>query len=148
MTDLPDAGLGLRAAARLADVVLVMVPAWLVLAPLLILAFGSSRPASLGAVALAWAVTVGYETWLTTATGQTVGKRAVGIRVVDRATARPPRNQASFRRAALPPVLGTVLPGLGWFLPYLWAVWDPSRRGLHDRVAGTIVVRMAPDLSR
>jgi len=29
-------------------------------------------------------------------------------------------------------VLGTV---------YLWMVWDPRNRGLHDRLAGVVVVR-------
>ncbi len=40
----------------------------------------------------------------------------------------------------LAPVAGTLLwlVGVAYVLPILW---DPSCRGLHDRVAGTIVVR-------
>lgn len=132
------AGIGLRAAARLVDVVLVMAPAWLLLAPLLVTALGSSPATLLAGTALAWTVTIGYETHLTAATGQTIGKRAVGIRVVTIDDARPPTVRASFSRAALPPLLGTLF-WVGWVVPYLWAVWRSDRRGLHDLLARTRV---------
>jgi uncharacterized RDD family membrane protein YckC len=77
--------------------------------------------------------------------GQTLGKIAVGTRVVaDEDGSLPGWRRATIRWA---------VPGLVGRLPYvgLWVslavmaslVWDPRRRGLHDRAAGTIVVRVA-----
>lgn len=76
--------------------------------------------------------------------GQTLGKIAVGTRVVAEQDGSVP----GWRRAAI----RWAVPGLAGRLPYvgLWVslavlaslVWDPRRRGLHDRAAGTIVVRV------
>lgn len=137
------AGLSLRTVARVADVVLVLLPTWLIGVPLLLGWVGDSGTTVVVVFALGWAVVVGYETWLTAATGQTVGKRAVGIRVVDVGSGGPPGRNASLLRAAFPPILGILIPAFGWVVPYLWAVWDPQRRGLHDRLARTRVVRLS-----
>ena len=76
--------------------------------------------------------------------GQTLGKIAVGTRVVTEEDGSLP----GWRRAAL----RWALPGVAGRLPFvgLWVslaimaslVIDPRRRGLHDRFAGTIVVRV------
>lgn len=76
--------------------------------------------------------------------GQTLGKVAVGTRVV----AEEDGSLPGWRRAAL----RWALPGVFGRLPYvgLWVslaimaslIWDPRRRGLHDRLAGTIVIRV------
>ncbi|WP_298456893.1 RDD family protein [uncultured Cellulomonas sp.] len=73
-------------------------------------------------------------------TGTTVGHRLVGIAVRDLATARGAAGRA---RAAVPP------PGLGraavrtvlLCLVVPAVVWDADGRGLHDRGAGTVIVR-------
>jgi uncharacterized RDD family membrane protein YckC len=75
--------------------------------------------------------------------GQTLGKIAVGTRVVVEEDGSLP----GWRRSAL----RWAVPGIAGRLPYvgLWVslavmaslVFDPRRRGLHDRVAGTIVIR-------
>lgn len=137
------AGPGVRATARVVDIVLVMLPAWLLLAPLLLIVLPSARTTTFLAAALAWAVVVGYEAWFTTATGQTIGKRALGIRVVVAGGGEPPTLGSSLTRAAFPVLLGIPTLGIGWLVPYLWALWDRDRRGLHDRVAGTEVVSLA-----
>lgn len=142
-----DARIGLRAAARLVDVVLVMVPAWLLVAPLVLAALDGSGLRVPVAVAAAWGLTIGYETWFITTSGQTPGKKVVGITVVladHDGTGRPPGPTRSFARAAVPVLAGTVLPGIGWLVPYLWAAVVPDRRGLHDRVAGTRVQVVPP----
>lgn len=137
------AGLSVRFVARVADVVLILLPTWLIGVPLLLGWVGDSGTTVVVVFALGWAVVVGYEAWLTAATGQTVGKRAVGIRVVDVESGAPPGRNASLLRAALPPILGILIPAFGWVIPYLWAVWDPHRRGLHDRLARTRVVALS-----
>lgn len=76
--------------------------------------------------------------------GQTLGKIAVGTRVVAEQDGTLP----GWRRAAL----RWAVPGIAGRLPYIGLVvsfavmasllFDPRRRGLHDRLAGTIVVRV------
>ena len=71
-----------------------------------------------------------------TAGGQTLGKMAMGIRVVNADETRP----LDLSRAMLRTLLWLVLAipaGLG----FLTALVTSDRRGLHDRVAGTRVVR-------
>ena len=81
-----------------------------------------------------------YEIGLIALTGQTLGKRLLGISVVDATTGSVPELDQSVRRA-FPNVL-TLVPYLGWLsvVAYLSAVWRPRRQGWHDSLAGTIVV--------
>jgi len=77
--------------------------------------------------------------------GQTLGKIAVGTRVVAEDDGSLPGWRRSALRWALPGVVGR-LPFVGlWVGLAVMAslVWDPRRRGLHDRLAGTVVVRVA-----
>ena len=93
-----------------------------------------------GALFLAWSV--GYFVTFWSTTGQTPGSRLMRITVRgadDGSILRPRR--AAVRFAAL--VLAAI-PLLAGFLPILF---DERRRGLHDMLAGTVVVE-APQLSR
>ena len=67
--------------------------------------------------------------------GQTVGKRAVGIRVTkpDGALVDP---TVAAARSAMRLVSGFVL-----LLGFIWAAWDPEKRTWHDMVADTRVYR-------
>jgi uncharacterized RDD family membrane protein YckC len=77
----------------------------------------------------------GYLTLFTAATGQTIGKMAYGLRVVTADEGVLTVGRALVRVAAL---LASALPaGLG-LLP---VAFDDGRRGLHDRLARTRVVR-------
>lgn len=76
-----------------------------------------------------------YAGYFTGTTGQTLGKIATGLRVVD-AGGRPPGYLRAFVRAALGS-LGVLAAGAG-LIPMLL---DPARRALHDRVAKTRVVK-------
>jgi uncharacterized RDD family membrane protein YckC len=71
-----------------------------------------------------------------TAGGQTLGKMAAGVRVVPAASDGPLDLGRAFLRTAMWGLLA-VPAGLG-FLP---ALFSRDRRGLHDRFAGTRVVR-------
>ena len=93
-----------------------------------------------GALFLAWSV--GYFVTFWSTTGQTPGSRLMRITVCaadDGGILRPRR--AAVRFAAL--VLAAI-PLLAGFLPILF---DERRRGLHDMLAGTVVVE-ALELSR
>lgn len=101
-----------------------------------------------------FALAVGYETWCYSTTGQTLGKRALGI-AVRRADGGVTRVNEAVARA----VLWWLLPAVSIFGPSVTvlllayglalvvpAFVDPAHRGLHDRLAGTVVVRVAaPD---
>jgi len=73
--------------------------------------------------------------------GQTIGKRAMGIRVV-REDGRP----LTFATAVVRETLGRQLPAFitsGLYLPvdYLWPLWDGRRQALHDKIGRTLVIR-------
>jgi uncharacterized RDD family membrane protein YckC len=101
------------------------------------------RLAALAGVFLLLAVGwVGYRIAALPTAGRTLGKWAVGTRVVPLAepSGKPTWGQAA-RRWAVPQVAVLVpLPGTG-LLPYLWLLRDPLRRGAHDHLAATVVVR-------
>ena len=78
----------------------------------------------------------GYVVILTLAGGQTFGKMAFGVRVVDRA-GRPVTASVALVRA-----LGYLVSVLPFGLGVVWMFFDAERRALHDRLAGTRVLRV------
>ena len=76
-----------------------------------------------------------YAAYFTGTTGQTLGKILSGLRVVD-GGGHPPGFLKALVRAALG-TLGVALAGLGAVPMFL----DPARRGLHDRILKTRVVK-------
>jgi len=73
----------------------------------------------------------------------TVGKLFLGLRIVDADTWGPlSRKQELIRYLGY--FLSTIPLGLG----FLWIVFDPRKQGLHDRLAGTVVIRSSPKASR
>jgi uncharacterized RDD family membrane protein YckC len=83
-----------------------------------------------------------YQTVMIATLGRTVGKIAFGTRVV-RTDGGPVGWSASSMRALVPLSLGAI-PRIGVFLSvlvYSLALWNPLRQGLHDKAAGTLVVR-------
>jgi uncharacterized RDD family membrane protein YckC len=88
---------------------------------------------------IAWAVVT---TWLVAANGQTIGKRALGIKVVRKDGSKASLGRIFWLRNVL-----NMVPG---WLPYvglLYQLVDPlliyqdSRQCLHDRIADTVVVK-------
>ena len=66
----------------------------------------------------------------------TLGKMAIGARIVDATTGEPPSTRQDFIRYF--GYFASVLPlGLG----YLWIAFDPRKQGFHDKLANTVVVR-------
>jgi len=136
------ATVGRRVAARLLDGV-VLLPVW----TLLLVAFGVDSSDGVldiprGAFNLFWLVAVAYEIGMVALRGQTVGKRWLGIKVVDATTGAVPNLDQSARRAA--PTLIQIIPVIGAFaiVLYLPLLWRPRRQGLHDRLAATVVVKV------
>lgn len=82
-----------------------------------------------------------YQVTLITSRGQTVGKMLVRTRVIDDTSRGLPSFQQAFVRWGAPAAVGAV-PWLSLLAPlmYAWLLRDPRRQGLHDKLAGTMVV--------
>lgn len=100
----------------------------------------SNTIAAVGLVGLV--LVIAYHTVAVARYGRTVGKHVMGLRVVSLPVGAGVLWTYAALRALIPaavvllPVVGNVA-GLG---VYLWAVFDPRRQGLHDKLAGTMVV--------
>jgi len=132
-----------RVLAQILDQLVVIVP---VVAIALLLGVRSSDELSDHAFAINVGVVVcafTYEFVMIAVWGRTIGKFALGTRVVRVDTGGPLLWWSAAIRALVPLAAG-VIPGVGMFLSlviYAGAFWDRRRRqGWHDRAAGTIVV--------
>jgi len=84
-----------------------------------------------------------YEVVPTALWGRTPGKAIVGTRVVGLGDGRVPGWKRAVLRWALP-ALAFQVHVVGWAIAVLLRavlIADPLQRGIHDRLAGTIVVR-------
>jgi uncharacterized RDD family membrane protein YckC len=68
-------------------------------------------------------------------TGWSVGKRTLGIRLLEESTGRPLGTWRTFARN-----LAHVLDALPCYLGYLWPLWDTRRQTFADKLVGTVVV--------
>jgi uncharacterized RDD family membrane protein YckC len=69
------------------------------------------------------------------ASGQTVGKRVMGIRVYDLRGRGPIGVGRGIGR-----YFARILSALPLFLGYFWMLWDAERQTWHDKIIGTVVV--------
>ncbi|MCD9873450.1 RDD family protein [Streptomyces guryensis] len=100
----------------------------------------------IGGVSKIWAlVIVGYLAVLGVAiwqlvregsTGQTVGKQAVGIRLVKETDGQPLGFGLAFVRR-----LAHFLDSIACYIGWLWPAWDPKRQTFADKICSTIVIR-------
>jgi uncharacterized RDD family membrane protein YckC len=67
--------------------------------------------------------------------GQTPGKRVMGIRVIDFRTG----GALGYGKALLRWV-GRIVSTIACLLGYLWMLWDKERQTWHDKIAETVVV--------
>ena len=112
---------------------------WLLIVDLLT----ANAPVALSALTLVAAAATGlgvllhavYFVGFVSACGQTPGKMLLGVRVVRRDGGGVGGGRALGRWIGYGLVFATL--GLGWIV----AVFDAERRGVHDRIAGTRVVR-------
>jgi len=68
-------------------------------------------------------------------TGQTVGKRALGVKVLDARTGTPIGVGRAIGRY-FAKFLSAIPCGLGYF----WMLWDPNQQTWHDKIVGSCVV--------
>jgi uncharacterized RDD family membrane protein YckC len=113
----------------------VSLPRWKEVGPDLLLAGLLDRnPMALGAAGLYFGIGALYHIYLGGMTGQTVGKRLLGLRVIGAHGTAPGALGGIVRFFTL--LLSVTPAGLGW----LWCLFDRERRALHDHLAGTYVI--------
>jgi uncharacterized RDD family membrane protein YckC len=89
----------------------------------------------LGLVALVAAVL--YYPLMVGGTGQTIGNKATGIRIVDATSGQPIGNGRALGRYLFAAFISGNLCALG----YLWAIWDGRKQTWHDKVVSSVVVK-------
>jgi uncharacterized RDD family membrane protein YckC len=85
--------------------------------------------------AIAVAIGIGYFVYFEGSTGQTLGKRALGIRVVDFGSG----NSIGYGRAFIR-YIGRIVSAIPIFLGFFWMLWDKEKQTWHDKFANSVVV--------
>lgn len=83
------------------------------------------------------ALSVAYYVWYQNKNGQTIGKKAMNIKVVTY-EGKTPTMFAFFLRD----IVGKIVSTITLFIGYLMVLWDPKKQSLHDKIAGTYVIRV------
>jgi uncharacterized RDD family membrane protein YckC len=126
------AGFGPRLGAYLLDLLVVGIPA----AIIVIVALAISNTLGVIAYLLVIVASIAYFPYFEGGpTGQTIGKKALGIKVVDTQGGGPIGFGRGFIRLLVRWV-GSIPLYLGWF----WMLWDPEQQTWHDKAANTYVV--------
>jgi uncharacterized RDD family membrane protein YckC len=81
-------------------------------------------------------VSAAYFIGLIGSSGMTLGGRLLGVRVVDRDGQQPSYGTAAIRW------VGSIISGIILFIGYIMAFWDSKKQTLHDKMAGTYVVKV------
>jgi len=79
-----------------------------------------------------------YFIYFTGSSGQTLGKKIVKIKVVKKSSTAPPSYTSAFLREVVGKMISAVVLGLG----YLWVIGDKEKQAWHDKIAGTVVIRV------
>ena len=123
------AGFWLRFGARIIDFILLLILQF-------ILVVAGVYLGGLSSVIILWVIPFVYFWLFTGLKGQTPGKMAVGIKVVDARGNVPGLGPAGIRE-----IPGKIISTLFLFLGFFWVIWDPNKQGWHDKLAGTFVVK-------
>lgn len=129
------AGSGSRLVAAIIDSVILWLVS-LVLGFVIGIVMGKNG-ASLNFI-LSIGVTIAYWVFYQASQGQTLGKKAMGIKVVDLAGNKP-----TIMTFFLREIIGKLISTIILFIGYLMILWDTKKQGLHDKIAGTVVIRVA-----
>ena len=95
----------------------------------------TSDPAVLTALIVALSTVLIYQFVFQATLGQTLGMRVLKLRVIDVYGDPPTYLRAGLRTA------GNLVSIATLFLGFLWIGFDAEKRGLHDWIAGTYVIR-------
>jgi uncharacterized RDD family membrane protein YckC len=122
----PRASFGIRFVAYLIDVVIIII-----FQIILIAILGRMAGQGLGTLA-----SIAYLTYFEgSPSGQSPGKRAMNIRVIDFETG----GSIGFSKALIRNIV-RLASGIVCLLGYLWMLWDKEKQTWHDKVAASVVV--------
>jgi predicted Zn finger-like uncharacterized protein len=139
--ELPKAGFWIRCVAYLLDSMILVVAQFAIS-----LALGFAGGALLGDGGLAlplisalsgMVISLTYAVFFTGYNGQTPGKMALRIQVI-----RTDGSAMTYGRAFLREVVGKFASGIILGIGYLMAGFDRQKQGLHDKIAGTYVIKL------
>ncbi|MFI6465347.1 RDD family protein [Streptomyces sp. NPDC050528] len=143
----PLADSGRRTLARIIDLILVGIVVWLVTWAFGVHEYdvgsnGTSYAKSLGQSLVAAVLYIGYDTVMTAKSGQTLGKRWMGLRVANLDNGSTPSVQTNLIRAAVLWIPFAFCCACIWTaISGGWSFFDkPYKQGLHDKAAKTVVV--------
>jgi predicted Zn finger-like uncharacterized protein len=142
--DLPKAGFWIRFVASMIDG-LILGAVQFFIGLLLGFAGGAAGDfdgsGAFALMAITWlcsmVVSVTYYVFFTGYNGQTPGKMALRIQVV-----RSDGTPMSYGRAFLREIPGKFVSGILLGIGYLMVAFDQQKQGLHDRIAGTYVIKL------
>jgi len=129
----PLAGWGVRAVGAVADAVLIGVATYLLHLPLAVRTRTGYLYLDLGVSFVYSFALVGF--W-----GRTLGMAWMRLDAVDAVQGRTPIGASRAAIRSLTAGLFTVIP-IAAFLDLLWPLWDRRNQTLHDKAAGTVVLR-------
>ncbi|HUV47302.1 MAG TPA: RDD family protein [Candidatus Bathyarchaeia archaeon] len=86
---------------------------------------------------IAMLINSGYFVYFIGSKGQTLGKKALKIKVISINTHQPPGYSKAFIRECVGKVFSAV-----FCLGYLWMLWDKEKQAWHDKLAKTIVIKL------
>jgi uncharacterized RDD family membrane protein YckC len=127
---------GMRIVGGLIDVVILVVMYGIF--AIIFISVGFPAPILLAGV-LSVVTDVAYFAYFWSSGGASIGMMPFGFKVRDVATGQYP----TMGKAALRGLIWTlevgfttcIIGAIGW----LWQLWDPQKRAIHDKIAGTIV---------
>jgi len=125
-------GFWIRVAAAIIDYLVISVVSSLLSLILYVGAFPFEVGGGVFAILVFWL----YHWLFIGLKGQTLGKMALGIKVVNAAGSVP-----GLGRAALREIPGKILSAIAVCLGFLWVIWDGQKQGWHDKIASTHVVK-------
>ncbi len=136
---------GRRVGAYLLDALVIAVPFIVIIVIALLAGNPEEDDGTWGIIGIAYLLTIVapfiyFTVMQGRESGQTLGKRWVGIRVAADSTGRSIGYGRAFGRYAITFVFWLiVIPAI---LDYLWPLWDRKKQALHDKVVGSVVVRV------
>ncbi|MGI5481131.1 RDD family protein [Streptomyces lavendofoliae] len=136
----PYAHWGRRVGAYLLDMLIILGPLYAIVG--ISGATSSSGEPTIGAVLglllLVYTLTMGIvQLYKEGKTGQTIGKKALGISLVREADGRPIGFGMAFVRK-----LAHFLDSLACYLGWLWPLWDDKKQTFADKVCNTVVFKI------
>jgi uncharacterized RDD family membrane protein YckC len=101
---------------------------------------GSTSGVGVAVLLVTYVISLGIAVWNSFirqgTTGQSLGKQAVGTRLVSATTGQPIGALMAFLRQ-----ICHFVDSLPCYLGYLWPLWDSRRQTFADKIVGTVVVR-------